>query len=125
MGFGASRYSQHGVFPHHKAFLVVAGPIDDETDFAIYRWSGKDKDNPTFARSLNVGLPHFTPEAVIPFADKASVLLLSDDGAMKVKVAGSHECLNEDEYDADTRTCAQKYLIEQNKKTFRAILLHL
>ncbi len=109
----------------HKDFLVVAGPIDDETDFVVYRWSGQDHDNPTFARSLNVGLPYFTPEALIPFADKASVLLLSDDGAMKVKVAGPHECLDEDEYEADNRTCAQKYLIDQNKKTFRAILLPL
>jgi len=110
---------------YHKAFLVVAGPIDDESDFAVYRWSGKDKDNPSFARSLNVGLSHFTPEALIPFADKASVLLLSDDGAMKVKVAGPHECLDEDEYNADSRTCLQKCLVEQNKKTFRAVLFNL
>jgi hypothetical protein len=111
--------------PYHRAFLIVAGPIDDETDFAVYRWSGKDTESPAFARSLNVGLPHFTPEAVIPFFDKASVLLLSDDGTMKVKVSGPHECLDEEEYDADSRSCPQKHLAEQSKKTFRGILLHL
>ncbi len=111
--------------PYHKAFLIVAGPINDEINFAFYTWTGQAKDQPSFTRSLNVGLPDFTPEAIIPFADEANVLLLSDGGTIKVQITGPHECTDENEYDKEKCTCPQKFLVEQKNKSFRGIFLHL
>ena len=49
------------------------------------------------------------------------MLLLSDDGSLLIKVAGPHECV-EGEYRKDG-TCENKFLLDPNKKTFRALWL--
>ena len=71
-------------------------------------------------RGLSLAGGDFGPEALIPFANCAGLLLLSDDGTMPVKVRGAWEC-EEDEY--SDGTCPNKFLKEQSKKTFRAIWL--
>jgi hypothetical protein len=55
------------------------------------------------------------------FKDSDRLLLLSDDGSLPIKIAGPHECM-EDEYREDG-TCQNKYLLNPKRKTFRGIWL--
>ncbi len=106
--------------PFHKAYFIIAGgpDDDDEAGFVLYRWSGKSHENPALVRKLDLGRSQFSPEALVPFAGSGRLLLLSDDGSIPVKVAGPHECA-EGEYRKDG-TCPNKFLLDPNKKTFRA-----
>jgi len=108
----------------HRAYLIIAGgPDDDDGDFLLYRWSGKDQEAAVLVESLDLGRREFTPEALIPFGDSAMVLLLSDDGSIPVKVSGPHECAK-GQYRKDG-TCQNKYLLDSGRKTFRGIWLRL
>jgi len=109
--------------PRRKAFLLIAGGTDEGGDFALYRWSGDPTDPPTLVQTIHVDLPSFKPEALVPFATRDDVLILSDDGSIRVAVTGPSDCIDPVEYDADDRTCEQKYLRDQSRKTFRAIRL--
>jgi len=72
-------------------------------------------------RQLSFDKSNFTPEALIPFKNSTGILLLSDDGRLVIKVAGPHECM-EGRFRAD-QTCLNKFLLDSNKKNFRAIWL--
>ena len=58
-------------------YLVVAGPVADAGDFAVYRWSGDPKAAPQRLAAVE---PGFQAEAVLSLGS-GSVMLLSDDGA--------------------------------------------
>jgi hypothetical protein len=105
----------------HKAYFVIAGSFDEGDEFALYSWSGKKEMAPVLVRQLSSDGSKFNPEALVPFENSGKLLLLSDDGSLRVKVAGPHECLD-GEYRKDG-TCQNKYLLDPNKKTFRGILL--
>ncbi len=107
--------------PFHKAYFIIAGSYDEEPKFALYRWSEDENTQPVLVRQLSFEKSDFTPEALIPFENSASLLLLSDDGSLAVKVAGPHECMK-GQFNKDG-TCLNKFLLEANKKTFRAIWL--
>ena len=104
----------------HKASFISAGEYDGGGRFALYKWLGRREKPPVRVRGLSLAGGDFGPEALIPFANCAGLLLLSDDGTMPVKVRGAWEC-EEDEY--SDGTCPNKFLKEQSKKTFRAIWL--
>jgi hypothetical protein len=116
LGIRSMEYS-----PFHKAYFIIAGPRDEESKFALYSWSGNTKNQPVLVCPLSFEESDFTPEALIPFKNSAGLLLLSDDGSLAVKVTGPHECL-EGEFREDG-TCPNKFLLDSNKKTFRAIRL--
>jgi len=107
----------------HKAYFIIAGgPNDDDEDgFVLYRWSGKPEQKPALVRKLDVAQSQFSPEALVPFAGSERLLLLSDDGSIPIKVAGPHECA-EGEYRKDGISL-NKFLLDPNKKTFRALWL--
>ena len=107
----------------HKAYFIIAGGPDDDDEggFVLYRWLGKSDENPARVRKLDTGQSQFNPEAMVPFAGSSRLLLLSDDGSLLIKVAGPHECMK-DEYRNDG-TCPNKFLLDPNKKTFRALWL--
>ena len=118
LGIRSMEYS-----PFHKAYFIIAGGPDDDNEggFVLYRWSGKPEENPAMVRKLDLDGSSFSPEALIPFAGSGRLLLLSDDGSIPVKVSGPHECA-EGEYRNDG-TCPNKFLLDPNKKTFRALWL--
>jgi len=105
----------------HNAYFIIAGSVDSTRRFALYRWSGEGDATPLLVKKLSLG--NMTPEALAPFENSRELLLLSDDGTLPVKIAGPHECIDEDEYDAKSGTCENKYLRDPNRKTFRAIWL--
>ncbi len=106
----------------HRAFFVIAGPHDESSNFVLYRWSGRTKDQPVLLQRLSYE-GQFKPEALLSFDNLGRVLLLSDDGSLVVEVAGPSECV-QGEYRGDG-TCLNKFLIDPNRKSFRAVWLRL
>jgi len=105
--------------PYHKAYFIIAGPCDEKQKFRLYKWSGDENAQPVLLRELGFEKNKFTPEALIPFRNSAGLLLLSDDGTLVINVAGPHECMK-GQFNEDG-TCLNKYLLDPDKKTFRAV----
>jgi len=105
----------------HKAYFIIAGPHDESSKSALYRWSGKDDEPPRFVRDLHTLQKDLTPEALVPFKNSDKLLLLSDDGSLRIKVNDASECM--DGKLNDDGTCPNKFLVDPDKKTFRAIWL--
>ena len=116
LGIRSMEYS-----PFHKAYFIIAGEADERDNFALYRWTGERQSKPVLVQKLTVKAKSFGPEALIPFEGSNRLLLLSDDGSLPIKVAGPHECAK-GEYRKDG-TCENKFLLDPNKKTFRAFWL--
>ncbi|MHC4085120.1 MAG: DUF3616 domain-containing protein [Planctomycetota bacterium] len=107
----------------HKAFYIIAGPYNEELEFALYRWSGEKDKPPVPVRKLKPDRSGIKPEALICFKKSGKFLLLCDDGSLAIKVSSPNEC-EEGELSGDG-TCLNKYLTDQNKKYFRAIWVEL
>lgn len=103
----------------HKAYFIIAGSFNESSDFTLYRWSGKKEEEPVMVQKLN--REKLNPEALVVFKNLNKFLVLSDDGALEIKVSGPWECM-EGEYQK-YGTCQNKYLIDPEKKTFRGIWL--
>lgn len=107
----------------HRAYLVVAGPHDGKGRFDLYRWTGVRTDLPEPIQRLDATLPGFSPEALVTWEDHPRLWLLSDDGAMRVKVAGQQDCLPGELL--PNGTCQNKHLLDPMRKTFRGAWLTL
>jgi len=116
LGIRSMEYCRFG-----EAHFIVAGSSDGDDEYALYRWSGQRNAPPAKVGELSWDKSKFTPEALVPFENSGRFLLLSDDGSLPIKVTGPHECL-EGEYRKDG-TCPNKFLLDPNKKTFRALWL--
>lgn len=103
----------------HKAFFIIAGPYSEGPGFALYRWSGEKDKPPVLVQKIRPDKDTFNPEALISFKDSDKFLLLCDDGSMPIKVTSRDECIK-GELNQDG-TCPNKFLIDQNRKTFRGI----
>jgi hypothetical protein len=103
----------------HKAFFLVAGAPDETSEFTLYRWSGRNDQQPEILKQMSQS--NFGPEALIPFPNSQMLLLLSDDGTLPVSVADPSQCV-EGELNPDG-TCPNKFLLNPDSKTFRAIRL--
>ena len=119
LGGLAIRSMEYSAF--HKTSFIIAGEADERDNFALYRWSGERENKPVLIQKLSIENKRFTPEALLPLERSNRLLLLSDDGSLPVKVAGPQECM-EGEYKKDG-TCENKFLLDPNKKTFRAFWL--
>lgn len=116
LGIRAMEYS---VF--HQAFFVIAGSVDQKHNFALFKWSGSENQQPELVRKI-IDLPEdFTPEALIPFQNSDSLFVLSDDGSLIVDISNPSDCM-EDKL-LEGLKCQNKHLTDPNKKTFRAIRL--
>ncbi len=104
--------------PAHKAFFIVAGPIDEDGDFVLYRWSGDRNQLPLPVRKFDPGL---TPEALMSAPDGKRLFILSDDGSRLVRISNPAECMPGEL--VDERTCRNKHLIDPTKRTFRAFFI--
>jgi len=60
------------------AYLIVAGPFGEDSDFALYRWSGAAGDGPV--RLPHIDLAGLHPEALFAIPGTDLVQILSDDG---------------------------------------------
>lgn len=114
LGVRAMEYSIY-----HKAYFIVAGAFDTTRDFALYRWSGLESEQPGLLRLMRQS--SFGPEALAPFDRSELLLFLSDDGTLPVSVSDPGQCI-EGELNPDG-SCPNKFLLNPNKKTFQAICL--
>ena len=102
----------------HKAYFIVAGRRDEGGRFALYRWSGREDEQPIRVRELELAAD-FTPEALFFFADGERACLLSDDGTIPVQVSGPAECLPGEML--DDGFCPNKFLVNPERKCCRAV----
>ncbi len=114
LGLRSMEYSSR-----HKAFFLIAGPHDEAADFALYRWSGNRDDPPQLLHRIVA--ENFTPETLIPLGNSDKLLILSDDGSLRVRISDPSECLPGKLI--DDHTCLNKHLIDPKKKTFRAMYI--
>jgi len=105
----------------HSAYFIIAGPKDEQQDFALYCWSGEKAVQPALVRKISTSMSSFSPEALVSFEGSEKLLLLSDDGALEIEVSEPSECM-EGELLSGGR-CLNKYLTDPSKKTFRAVWL--
>jgi len=104
---------------YHKTYFIIAGPHNDRpAEFALYRWSGRRDEPPSFVQQIQSG---FSPEALIVFKDSDKLLLLSDDGSLVIDISDASECAA-GELRKDGK-CLNKHLADPDKKHFRAIWL--
>jgi hypothetical protein len=76
--------------PLQHLYLIVAGAIDDQQNFALFQWSGVASDQPKIVKGPKFDMLH--PEAL--FLDRGhdpQVHFLSDDGQVKIGTT-SMEC---------------------------------
>jgi len=62
-------------------YAMVAGPVADRGDFALYRWSGAEADAPQ--RVAGVDFKDLRPEALFAWPQSDRLKLLSDDGGVE------------------------------------------
>lgn len=106
---------------YHKAYFVVASPTGEKNRFAIYRWSGKMYSPPEIVRQIDSERDLFNPEALLTFKDSPKLLLLSDDGNLKIDVSSSSECMPGKSF--KDGKCLNKHLKNKGKKSFRGMWL--
>lgn len=105
----------------HKAYFIIAGPHNEESIFALYRWSGKKGTPPSLVQEIDSDKCNLNPEALVTFETCAGLLLLSDDGSLLIDVSDASECM-EGRLRSDGK-CLNKYLTNPEKKYFRGIWL--
>ena len=105
----------------HKAYFIIAGPHNEESNFALYRWSGKKDTPPSLVQVFDTDKRNFSPEALVTLKNSAGFLILSDDGSLLIDVSGDSECM-EGKLRSDGK-CLNKYLTNPEKKYFRGIWL--
>lgn len=65
-----------------SGYVIAAGPPADSGTFAIYRWSGQAAQAPSPADGVALGT--LRPEALFAVPGSGELLLLSDDGGVRV-----------------------------------------
>lgn len=105
----------------HKAYFIIAGPHNEESNFALYRWSGEKGTPPSLVQQIDTDKYNLNPEALVTFKNSAGFLILSDDGSLIIDVSDASECM-EGQLRSDGK-CLNKYLTNPEKKYFRGIWL--
>jgi hypothetical protein len=97
------------------AYFIIAGPRRGGDDFELYTWSGKRGD-----RALRFPFEtdwmreaKFTPEALAVFPETRELLLISDDGTLPLRAAGSDAA------------CPCKRLANPEDRHFRGVWVRL
>jgi hypothetical protein len=110
--------------PIARKYWIVAGPSHgDDGPFALYRWSGNPAEPPRPEQAALKGLPaDFVPVAILTFPGNAGLLLLSNDGARRVR-ASAGAC-RPSKRDA-AGYCFQRDLLDASKRAFRGAWIAL
>jgi hypothetical protein len=120
LGIRSIEYSRR-----HGCYFVIGGLPDSKNVFGLFRWSGQADDPPVQLAQATASIRDikgFTPEALIPFSDRDTIQLLSDDGSREVPVGSPAQCAP-GEY--DNGRCEQKHLLDARRKTFRSLVLQV
>jgi Protein of unknown function (DUF3616) len=93
-----------------QSYFIVAGPIDDNGVFELYRWSGQEQDQATAvdgSAAAFAAIPDFHPEAMFIDSSGKTLHLLSDDGDRKME---------------DDIACKE---LPPGKRSFRSVVVRL
>lgn len=105
------------------AYLIAAGPHDTGKPFALYRWSGNQHDRPVLLPKSTAAIHRvrdFSPEALVLYPGRDRFQVLSDDGALPVRVASPADCKPGTFQDG---WCRAKDLNDNRRKTFKSLWL--
>ncbi len=111
--------------PQHESYLILGGPHDRRRVFGLFKWSGDPDEKPRLIKQstkLINQIEDFVPEALIVFPDRKEIQLLSDDGALMVKVESPDEC---EEGSFKNGFCQAKFLRDETKRKFKSITLNV
>jgi hypothetical protein len=100
----------------HKMYFIVAGAVDSETTFALYRWDGDFERQPVKIHQWPKK-DSFNPEAIAERAFDGLLWIFSDDGTLKVAVDSPYDCAEGELL--KNNQCPNKYLTDPMRKTFR------
>lgn len=101
-------------------YLIAAGTANGKNRFAFFDWAGQG----TALKRAAMNLPEdFTPEAMFQVPGAETIWVLSDDGTIEKPVAAEAECLPGELL--KNGTCPNKFLVDQKRRTFRAISFQL
>lgn len=105
----------------HGMFFILAGAVDSETLFALYRWDGDFETAP----ALMLEWPKtdsFNPETIAERPADGMLRLFSDDGTLEIPVDSPGQCQPGELL--KNNLCPNKYLIDPLRKTFRVRTLN-
>ncbi|NLF38209.1 DUF3616 domain-containing protein [bacterium] len=106
--------------PWRGDYLIAAGPVDEEEDFALYAWpGGQVRTAVRLPETVFIrGIKDFAPEALALDESTRRVFIATDDGSRDIPVASETECTVK----TKNGTCPNKSLADPRRKTFRALL---
>jgi len=102
-------------------YYLVAGPIDSETNFALYQWDGQFKTQPVQRHKWPQSYRQFKPEAIAGPAVSNDLWFFSDDGTLEIPVNSPSEC-KENEL-LKNNMCPNKYLLDNARKSYRVQII--
>jgi len=99
-----------------NVYYILAGGIDSEKPFALYRWDGDIDEQPVLLHVWDDD-DSFGPEGIAVRAADGLLWLFSDDGSLEIPVDSAADCLPGELL--DNGNCPNKHLVDPDRKTFR------
>ena len=103
--------------PADKQYYIVAGPVDSETTFALYQWTGDLLVSPKKKYQWPQTEPEFKPEAIALHPLTKALWFFSDDGTRPVPVKTPAECKEGELLEGNV--CPNKFLLDVTRQSFR------
>ncbi len=115
-GIRGMLYSQR-----YKRYVILAGPVDDETTFALYGWDGDFAHQPAALVIWPKG-DSFNSEAIAERPGEDGLWLFSDDGSLEIPVDSPADCAEGELL--KNGNCPNKHLTDPARKTFRVRIIY-
>ena len=107
----------------NKTFYILAGPIDSESNFALYAWGGQFESQPLSIHRWPKNDGDFKPEGIAVHPSRQQLWVFSDDGTVEVAIDSPGQCAEGELL--DNGCCPNKHLMNDAQKTFRIRKLDL
>ncbi len=81
-------------WPQRNIYIIIAGPAGPTGEFRLYQWNGAQAQAPIVIKDKagnELSLAGLAPEALVIYPTTNRLLLLSDDGDIKLKSASNNE----------------------------------
>ena len=100
-----------------KTFLILAGPVDAESNFALYAWDGLFDAQPKVVYQWPKQNADLKPEGIAVNPLRRGLWVFSDDGSVEVAIDSPTQCMEGELLDSGR--CLNKHLINDAQKSFR------
>jgi hypothetical protein len=109
--------------PFDQTFFILAGPVDSESNFALYVWDGHFGSQPKLVHQWPKKDGGFKPEGIAVHPLRRELWVCSDDGTVEVAIDSPVQCIEGKLL--DNGRCLNKHLVNNAQKTFRVRKLDL